>query len=107
MLLDLLCNFEIIDVGIGYFFFFRKLNCLDIFGIGFKDIKIVKYKFQIYIGFVYFKVFLKEFDYSNCKIEGWVDQIVLQWECVIVEVVKLWEILEFRMVVQCFYGKWF
>lgn len=45
ILLDLLCNFEIIDVGIGYFFFFRKLNCLDIFGIGFKDIKIVKYKF--------------------------------------------------------------
>ncbi|KAM9108828.1 leucine-rich repeat-containing protein 42 isoform 2-T2 [Megaptera novaeangliae] len=35
-LLDLSCNPEITDAGIGYLFSFRKLNCLDISGTGLK-----------------------------------------------------------------------
>ncbi|EPY84576.1 leucine-rich repeat-containing protein 42 [Camelus ferus] len=73
-LLDLSCNPEITDAGIGYLFSFRKLNCLDISGTGLKDIKAVKHKLQTHIGLVHSKVPLKEFDHSNCKTEGWADQ---------------------------------
>uniref|UniRef100_A0A9L0TRN7 Leucine-rich repeat-containing protein 42 n=1 Tax=Equus caballus TaxID=9796 RepID=A0A9L0TRN7_HORSE len=66
-LLDLSCNPEITDAGIGYLFSFRKLNCLDISGTGIK--------------------------------------IVLQWERVTSEAVKLQETSEPRAAAQRFYGK--
>ncbi|KAK1340034.1 hypothetical protein QTO34_018598 [Cnephaeus nilssonii] len=104
-LLDLSCNPEITDAGIGYLFSFRKLNCLDISGTGLKDIKAVKHKLQTHIGLVHSKVPLKEFDHSNCKTEGWADQIVLQWERVTSEAVKPRDALEPRKAAQHFYGK--
>lgn len=104
-LLDLSCNPEITDAGIGYLFSFRKLNCLDISGTGLKDIKTVKHKLQTHIGLVHSKVPLKEFDHSNCKTEGWADQIVLQWERVTAEAVKPQETSEPRTTAQRFYGK--
>eukprot|EP00069_Balaena_mysticetus_P006770 bmy_18831T0 len=66
---------RITDAGIGYLFSFRKLNCLDISGTGLKDVKAVKHKLQTHIGLVHSKVPLKEFDHSNCKTEGWADQV--------------------------------
>ncbi|KAI5938075.1 Leucine-rich repeat-containing protein 42 [Manis javanica] len=104
-LLDLSCNPEITDAGIGYLFSFRKLNCLDISGTGLKDIKAVKHKLQTHIGLVHSKVPLKEFDHSNCKTEGWADQIVLQWERVTSEAMKPQEASEPRTAAQRFYGK--
>ncbi|XP_037585796.1 leucine-rich repeat-containing protein 42 isoform X2 [Cebus imitator] len=104
-LLDLSCNPEITDAGIGYLFSFRKLNCLDISGTGLKDIKTIKHKLQTHIGLVHSKVPLKEFDHSNCKTEGWADQIVLQWERVIAEAVKPRETSKPRTAAQHFYGK--
>nr|KAF6506319.1 leucine rich repeat containing 42 [Rousettus aegyptiacus] len=104
-LLDLSCNPEITDAGIGYLFSFRKLNCLDISGTGLKDIKAIKHKLQTHIGLVHSKVPLKEFDHSNCKTEGWADQIVLQWERVTSEAVKPQEPSESRKAAQHFYGK--
>lgn len=104
-LLDLSCNPEITDAGIGYLFSFRKLNCLDISGTGLKDVKAVKHKLQTHIGLVHSKVPLKEFDHSNCKTEGWADQIVLQWERVTLEAMKPQETLESRRAAQHFYGK--
>lgn len=104
-LLDLSCNPEITDAGIGYLFSFRKLNCLDISGTGLKDIKAVKDKLQTHIGLVHSKVPLKEFDHSNCKTEGWADQIVLQWERVSVEAVRQRKDAEPRKAAQYFYQK--
>ncbi|XP_036687585.1 leucine-rich repeat-containing protein 42 isoform X1 [Balaenoptera musculus] len=104
-LLDLSCNPEITDAGIGYLFSFRKLNCLDISGTGLKDVKAVKHKLQTHIGLVHSKVPLKEFDHSNCKTEGWADQIVLQWERVTSEAVKPRETSEPGTAAQHFYGK--
>nr|XP_035963353.1 leucine-rich repeat-containing protein 42 isoform X2 [Halichoerus grypus] len=100
-LLDLSCNPEITDAGIGYLFSFRKLNCLDISGTGLKDIKAVKHKLQTHIGLVHSKVPLKEFDHSNCKTEGWADQ----WERVTSEAVKPRETGEPRTAAQHFYEK--
>ncbi|KAL6038823.1 hypothetical protein STEG23_026993, partial [Scotinomys teguina] len=105
MLLDLSCNPEITDAGIGYLFSFRKLNCLDISGTGLKDIKAVKDKLQTHIGLVHSKVPLKEFDHSNCKTEGWADQIVLQWERVSVEAMRQRKDTEPRKAAQYFYQK--
>lgn len=102
-LLDLSCNPEITDAGIGYLFSFRKLNCLDISGTGLKDIKAVKDKLRANIGLVHSKVPLKEFDHSNCKTEGWADQIVLQWERVSVEAVRQRKDVEPRKAAQYFY----
>ncbi|GAB1288711.1 Leucine-rich repeat-containing protein 42 [Apodemus speciosus] len=102
-LLDLSCNPEITDAGIGYLFSFRKLNCLDISGTGLKDIKAVKDKLRTHIGLVHSKVPLKEFDHSNCKTEGWADQIVLQWERVSVEAVRQRKDVEPRKTAQYFY----
>lgn len=48
---------------------------------------------------------LKEFDHSNCKTEGWADQIVLQWDRVTSEAVKPRETSEPRTAAQHFYGK--
>lgn len=104
-LLDLSCNPEITDAGIGYLFSFRKLNCLDISGTGLKDIKAVKDKLRTHIGLVHSKVPLKEFDHSNCKTEGWADQIVLQWERVSVEAVRQRKDPEPRKAAQYFYQK--
>ncbi|XP_058437468.1 leucine-rich repeat-containing protein 42 isoform X1 [Marmota monax] len=73
-LLDLSCNPDITDAGIGYLLSFKKLNCLDISGTGLKDINAVKQKLQTHIGLIHSKVPLKEFDHSNCKTEGWADQ---------------------------------
>ncbi len=102
-LLDLSCNPEITDAGIGYLFSFRKLNCLDISGTGLQDVKAVMHKLQTHIGLVHSKVPLKEFDHSSCKTEGWADQIVLQWERVISGAVAGQE--KPRTAASCFYGK--
>uniref|UniRef100_A0A8C0XDQ8 Leucine-rich repeat-containing protein 42 n=1 Tax=Castor canadensis TaxID=51338 RepID=A0A8C0XDQ8_CASCN len=102
-LLDLSCNPEITDAGIGYLFSFRKLNCLDISGTGLKDIKAVKHKLQTHIGLVHSKVPLKEFDHTNCKTEGWADQIVLQWDRVIMESMKPRRSMDIRKTTQYFY----
>lgn len=40
-----------------------------------QDIKAVKDKLRANIGLVHSKVPLKEFDHSNCKTEGWADQV--------------------------------
>ncbi|XP_043860803.1 leucine-rich repeat-containing protein 42 isoform X3 [Dromiciops gliroides] len=70
-LLDLSCNPEITDAGIGYLFSFRKLNCLDISGTGLQDVKAVMHKLQTHIGLVHSKVPLKEFDHSSyCSAVG-------------------------------------
>nr|XP_044995361.1 leucine-rich repeat-containing protein 42 [Jaculus jaculus] len=104
-LLDLSCNPAITDAGIGYLFSFRKLNCLDISGTGLKDIRAVKHKLQTCIGLVHSKVPLKEFDHSNCKTEGWADQIVLQWERVTVEAGQPRKDMAPRKAAQYFYQK--
>ncbi|KAM5248588.1 leucine-rich repeat-containing protein 42 [Ctenodactylus gundi] len=75
MLLDLSYNPDITDAGIEYLFCFRKLNCLDISEMGIKDIKAVIHKLQTRIGLIHSEVPLKEFDHSNCKTEGWADQV--------------------------------
>ncbi|XP_069848822.1 leucine-rich repeat-containing protein 42-like [Dipodomys merriami] len=102
-LLDLSCNPEITDAGIGYLLSFRKLNCLDISGTGLKDIKAVKHKLQTRIGLVHSQVPLKEFDHSNCKTEGWADQIVLQWERVTVESMQPQKNMDLRKTTLNFY----
>ncbi|XP_062047366.1 leucine-rich repeat-containing protein 42 isoform X1 [Lepus europaeus] len=106
-LLDLSCNPEITDAGIGYLFSFRKLNCLDISGTGLKDVKAVKHKLQTHIGLVHSKVPLKEFDHSNCKTEGWADQIVRQWERKTVKSAKTPVAAEPRKAAQYFYSSRF
>ncbi|KFO20949.1 leucine-rich repeat-containing protein 42 [Fukomys damarensis] len=102
-LLDLSCNPDITDAGVGYLFSFRKLNRLDISGTGLKDIKTVKHKLQTYIGLVHSKVPLKEFDHGNCKTEGWADQVVLQWDRLIVEALKPSSVREPQKTAQYFY----
>ncbi|XP_058511551.1 leucine-rich repeat-containing protein 42 isoform X2 [Ochotona princeps] len=74
-LLDLSCNPKITDAGIGYLFCFRKLSCLDISGTGLKDVNAIKHKLQARMGLVLSQVSLKEFDHTNCKTEGWADQM--------------------------------
>ncbi|XP_026507592.1 leucine-rich repeat-containing protein 42 [Terrapene carolina triunguis] len=86
--LDLSCNPEITDTGIGYLFSFKKLNYLDISETGLKDVKAVIQRLQTQISLVHSKVPLKEFDHSNCKTEGWAEQgnyncrnfIVTDWD---------------------------
>ncbi|XP_029767438.1 leucine-rich repeat-containing protein 42-like [Terrapene carolina triunguis] len=73
--LDLSCNPEITDTGIGYLFSFKKLNYLDISETGLKDVKAVIQRLQTQISLVHSKVPLKEFDHSNCKTEGWAEQV--------------------------------
>ncbi|XP_043376989.1 leucine-rich repeat-containing protein 42 isoform X2 [Chelonia mydas] len=103
--LDLSCNPEITDMGIGYLFSFKKLNYLDISETGLKDVKAVIQRLQTQISLVHSKVPLKEFDHSNCKTEGWAEQTVLQWEQLAMKTVKPKENLKSRTAAQHFYGK--
>nr|XP_023960683.1 leucine-rich repeat-containing protein 42 isoform X3 [Chrysemys picta bellii] len=103
--LDLSCNPEITDMGIGYLFSFKKLNYLDISETGLKDVKAVIQRLQTQISLVHSKVPLKEFDHSNCKTEGWAEQTVLQWEQLAMKTVKPKENLKSRTAAQQFYGK--
>uniref|UniRef100_A0A8C8SXK2 Leucine-rich repeat-containing protein 42 n=1 Tax=Pelusios castaneus TaxID=367368 RepID=A0A8C8SXK2_9SAUR len=104
-ILDLSCNPEITDVGIGYLFSFKKLNYLDISETGLKDIKAVIQRLQTQINLVHSEVPLKEFDHSNCKTEGWAEQTVLQWEQLALKTIKPQENLKSRTAAQHFYGK--
>lgn len=106
-LLDLSCNPKITDAGIGYLFCFRKLNCLDISGTGLKDVSAIKHKLQARMGLVLSQVSLKEFDHTNCKTEGWADQIVRQWERLTVKPLKKAAVAEPRKTAQYFYGNRF
>ncbi|XP_074858457.1 leucine-rich repeat-containing protein 42 isoform X1 [Carettochelys insculpta] len=103
--LDLSCNPEITDRGIGYLFSFKKLNYLDISKTGLKDVKAVVQRLQTQISLVHSKVPLKEFDHSNCKTEGWAEQTVLQWEQLAMKTVRTKETLKSRTAAQHFYGK--
>ncbi|KAG6927875.1 leucine rich repeat containing 42 [Chelydra serpentina] len=100
--LDLSCNPEITDTGIGYLFSFKKLNYLDISETGLKDVKAVVQRLQTQISLVHSKVPLKEFDHSNCKTEGWAEQTVLQWEQLAMKTVKPKENLKSRTAAQHF-----
>ncbi|KAM8805556.1 leucine-rich repeat-containing protein 42 [Eudromia elegans] len=105
LILDLSCNPNITDVGIGYLLSFKKLNCLDISGAGLKDVNAVTKRLQMHIGLVPSKVPLKEFDHSNCRTEGWAEQTVLQWEQAIMEAMKPQEHPRSRRAALHFYGK--
>ncbi|TFK07966.1 ribonuclease T2 [Platysternon megacephalum] len=100
--LDLSCNPEITDMGIGYPFSFKKLNYLDISETGLKDVKAVIQRRQTQISLVHSKVPLKEFDHSNCKTEGWAEQTVLQWEQLAMKTVKPKENLKSRTAAEHF-----
>ncbi|NWR62060.1 LRC42 protein, partial [Bucorvus abyssinicus] len=105
LVLDLSCNPKITDVGIGYLFSFKKLNCLDISGAGLKDVNAVIKRIQMQIGLVHSKVPLKEFDHSNCKTEGWAEQTVLQWEQAVMEAIKPQDNLRSTTAALRFYAK--
>ncbi|NWX81704.1 LRC42 protein, partial [Nothoprocta ornata] len=105
LILDLSCNPNITDVGIGYLLSFKKLNCLDISGAGLKDVNAVIKRLQMRLGLVHSKVPLKEFDHSNCRTEGWAEQTVLQWEQAIMEAMKQQEHLRSSTAALRFYGK--
>ncbi|XP_028902580.1 leucine-rich repeat-containing protein 42 [Ornithorhynchus anatinus] len=105
MLLDLSCNPDITDTGIGYLFALRKLQCLDISGAGLKDVRAVKRRIRARLGLAHSKVPLREFDHSNCRTEGWADQVVLQWERVTAEAVRARENAASGTAARRFYGK--
>ncbi|XP_051481585.1 leucine-rich repeat-containing protein 42 [Apus apus] len=105
LVLDLSCNPNITDVGIGYLLSFKKLNCLDISGTGLKDVNAVTKRIHTQLGLVHSKVPLKAFDHSNCRTEGWAEQTVLQWEQAAMEAIKPQDNLRSRTAALHFYGK--
>ncbi|XP_030061801.1 leucine-rich repeat-containing protein 42 [Microcaecilia unicolor] len=100
-LLDLSCNPKITDGGLKFLFCFSKLNSLDISDTGVKDSKAAILKIQTRLGLVQSKEPLKEFDHTDCKTEGWAEQVVLQWW----EKAKPKDTVKRRTEAQHFYGK--
>ncbi|MGH0174580.1 UNVERIFIED_CONTAM: hypothetical protein FKN15_009138 [Acipenser sinensis] len=103
--LDLSCNPNIGELGIGYLCCFKKLSVLDISGAGAKLSKSLLQMLQNKMGLVSADIPLQDFSHAHCKTEGWAEQVILQWDSIISDSAKPRISLMPRTVAQRFYGK--
>ncbi|XP_043941417.1 leucine-rich repeat-containing protein 42 isoform X3 [Protopterus annectens] len=103
--LDVSCNANISDFGIGFLCCFKKLQTLDISNTGVKDKVAVTKMIQNQLGLVPSDSPLKEFDHTECRSKGWAEQVVAQWQDVMSETCKPHEHIQSRLAAQQFYGK--
>ncbi|XP_043076580.1 leucine-rich repeat-containing protein 42 isoform X2 [Puntigrus tetrazona] len=86
-LLDLSEN-PITEKGLGYLTCFKTLQKLDISGTSVTVNLSLKGFFRKHMKMVLSEAPLKEFSHSDCKTEGWAEQVINQWEITASEVPK-------------------
>ncbi|KAM3914673.1 leucine-rich repeat-containing protein 42 [Leptodactylus fuscus] len=104
-LLDVSCNPEITEKGVTFLLVFRQLRFLDISDTGVQDLIATCEKVQTRTGLLHSKKPLAQFGHVDCRTEGWAEQLIAQWNQLVLSAIKSKKILQSRRAAQQFYGK--
>ncbi|XP_041446412.1 leucine-rich repeat-containing protein 42 [Xenopus laevis] len=103
--LDLSSNPGITDRGVCFLFGFKLLKFLDLSDTSIQDPSGTLKKIETKIGLVLSKKSIFQFDHTNCRTQGWAEQLLEQWESYILSAIKPKDTLKSRNAAQQFYGK--